>query len=172
MRQPKEESIPWERIKALLLDSDGVLTDGGVYLPEEDAPEFRRFDIKDGFGITRLLGTGFPIAVISRSPSVPVRTRCKRLGIEDVYVGVKDKVASAGDFLKKHGIDWNEAAFMGDDVPDLPLMNRVGFSLAPEDASEEVLEEVSWVSRRLGGHGAVREVCDRIYRARRASPLR
>jgi len=167
MRQPEEESIPWGRIKALLLDSDGVLTDGGVYLPEEDGPETRRFDIKDGFGITRLLGTGFPIAVISRSPSVPVKTRCQRLGIEHAFVGVKDKVACAEGFLREQGVDWEAAAFMGDDVPDLPLMKRVGFSFAPEDASEEVLEAVSWVSSRPGGYGAVREVCDRIYRARR-----
>ncbi len=169
MRQPEEESIPWGRIKALLLDSDGVLTDGGVYLPENDAPEFRRFDIKDGFGLTRLLGAGFPIAVISRSPSVPVQTRCRRLGIENAFVGVADKVTCAESFLRKQGIEWEAAAFMGDDVPDLPLLRQVGLSLAPADASEEVRKAVTWVSGRNGGQGAVREVCDRIYWARLAS---
>ena len=166
MRQPEEESMNWARIKALLLDSDGVLTDGGVYLPEKGAPEFRRFDIKDGFGITRLLGTGFPIAVISRSPSVPVETRCQRLGIRHVFVGVADKVACAESFLKDQGLSWEDAAFMGDDVPDLPLMQRVGLSLAPADASDEILEVASWVSGQKGGQGAVREACDRIYQAR------
>lgn len=169
MQQSEEESISWGRIKALLLDSDGVLTDGGVYIPENSAPEFRRFDIKDGYGITRLLGNGFPVAVISRSPSAPVQTRCQRLGIRNVFIGVLDKVACAEGFLQKEGIDWADAAFMGDDVPDLPLMDRVGFSLAPADASEEVLSVVDWVSSRKGGHGAVREVCDRIFQARNPS---
>ncbi|MFP4351393.1 MAG: KdsC family phosphatase [Puniceicoccaceae bacterium] len=165
---PQEESIRWERIKVLLLDSDGVLTDGGVFLPESGAPEYRRFDIKDGFGITRLLSGGFPLAVISRSPSVPVRIRCERLGIPHVFLGAADKTACAAELLERLGLAWRDAAFMGDDVPDLPLLGKVGFPLAPADASPEVLRAAAWVSGRPGGSGAVREACDRIHFARSA----
>ena len=165
MKPPEAEPIEWERVRALLLDSDGVLTDGGIYLPETAEAEFRRFDIKDGFGIARLVARKFPIAVISRSPSVPVRTRCERLGIPDVFLGIEDKDACAGEYLDRIGVDWSETAFMGDDVPDLPLLRKVGYPLAPADASPEVHGAAVWISRRSGGHGAVREACDRIFAA-------
>jgi 3-deoxy-D-manno-octulosonate 8-phosphate phosphatase (KDO 8-P phosphatase) len=165
--QPNEgESMDWGRIKLLLLDSDGVLTDGGVYLPESEGPEIRRFDIKDGFGITRLLGEGFPIGVISRSPSTPVRVRCERLGIPHIFLGAKDKVDCAKQILNQLNLDWSDMAFMGDDVPDLPLLEKVGFSLTPQNGAFEVREKVMWVSQFPGGGGAVREACDKIYNAR------
>ncbi len=160
-----QKAIQWEQIKVLLLDSDGVLTDGGVFLPESGESEFRRFDIKDGFGITRLLAEGFPIAVISRSPSVPVRNRCRRLGIPHVFLGVSDKVACARELLTTLDLTWECAAFMGDDLPDLPLLEKVAFPLAPADASPEVIRTASWVSRKRGGFGAVREACDVIFHA-------
>jgi len=161
-----QEAIRWEQIKVLLLDSDGVLTDGGVFLPDSGEMEFRRFDIKDGFGITRLLSEGVPIAVISRSPSVPVRNRCKRLGVPHVFLGVSDKVACAEGLLTTLDLTWESAAFMGDDIPDLPLLEKVGFPLAPANASPEVIRAAAWVSDRPGGFGAVREACDRIHVAR------
>jgi len=166
MTTRKDETINWNTIEILLLDSDGVLTDGGVYLPETGGAEIRRFDIKDGFGITRLLETGFPIAVISRSPSTPVETRCEKLGIQHVFLAAKDKVACAEALLGKLRIDWSKAAFMGDDVPDLPLLEKVGTSLAPRNASSEVIEKVAWISRFDGGAGAVREVCDNLFHSR------
>ncbi|MGE9291323.1 MAG: KdsC family phosphatase, partial [Puniceicoccales bacterium] len=144
--QPKEgETMDWARIKVLLLDSDGVLTDGGVYLPESGGPEIRRFDIKDGFGITRLLDVGFPIGVISRSPSTPVETRCKRLGIPHIYLGAKNKVACAEEILESLNLSWEDAAFMGDDVPDLPLLEKVAFPLTPANGSPEVATKVKWI---------------------------
>jgi len=155
--------MDWARIKVLLLDSDGVLTDGGVFLPESGGSEFRRFDIKDGFGIARLLSIGFPIAVISRSPSTPVSTRCEKLGIKHVFLGAKDKVACAEKLLKELGLDWKEAAFMGDDVPDIPLLQQVGKSLCPANASKETLDHADWVSQFPGGQGAVREISDKLY---------
>ncbi|MEM0964741.1 MAG: HAD-IIIA family hydrolase [Verrucomicrobiota bacterium] len=163
MSDPEKNAINWPGIKALLLDSDGVLTDGGVYLPSEGSNEYRRFDIKDGFGITRLLSIGFPIAVISRSPSTPVWERCRRLGVEHVFLAVEDKVACAEEFLASQGIEPSEAAFMGDDVPDLKLLKRVGYPMAPNDASPEVLGVAKWISQKRGGFGAVREVCDLLY---------
>ncbi len=153
----------WNQIKVLLLDSDGVLTDGGVYLPENGGGEIRRFDIKDGFGITRLLERKFPIAVISRSPSTPVESRCKKLGIPSVFVGVTDKVDCAHNLLDRLEIEWRNAAFMGDDIPDIPLLEKVGYPLAPSNAVPEVRQLVKWISRFPGGAGAVREACDNIY---------
>ena len=166
METGKSESIHWERIQILLLDSDGVLTDGGVYLPEEGGVEMRRFNIKDGLGITRLLGEDFPVAVISRSPSTPVRNRCERLGIGHIFLGAKDKVACAEELLQTLEIPWENAAFMGDDLPDLPLLAKVGLAMAPRDAAAEVVDRVDWVSGFDGGQGAVREACDQIYRGR------
>jgi len=167
MEAGKTESGDWCKIKALLLDSDGVLTDGGVYLPEEGGSEMRRFNIKDGFGITRLLHTGTPVGVISRSPSTPVKTRCERLGIPYVFLGVQDKVECANELISSLGLEWCDIAFMGDDVPDLPLIKRVGVSMAPNDAATEVLKEAQWISNYPGGNGAVREACDRIYWAKK-----
>ncbi len=168
MESMEEESIDWSQIKVLLLDSDGVLTDGGVYLPELGGSEFRRFNIKDGFGITRLLSTGFPIAVISRSPSTPVMVRCERLGIEHVYLGIENKTSKAAEILNELDLDWSDVAFMGDDVPDLELLNKVGFPFTPSDAAEEVRRHAIWASKFPGGGGAVRECCDRIYFSRSA----
>ena len=168
MKPNEGETMDWGRIKVLLLDSDGVLTDGGVYLPEAGGPEIRRFDIKDGFGIARLLKDGFPIGVISRSPSTPVQTRCEKLGIPHIYLGAKDKVACAKKILDQLKLDWSDAAFMGDDVPDLPLLQKVAFPLTPLNGAEEIREATKWVSRFPGGGGAVREACDHIFRARQA----
>lgn len=152
--------LPWKKIRCLLLDSDGVMTDGGVYLTGTDAPEYRRFDIKDGYGIVQLIKSGIIVAIISKSPSIPVSKRCEKLGIKEVHLAVSEKLACADELRKRYNLKWEEIAFMGDDIPDMKLLQKVGISLAPGDAVERVRESVDWVSTRPGGHGAIREVAD------------
>lgn len=149
----------WKRIRVLFLDSDGVLTEGGVYVDEEGR-ELRRFSIKDGYGIAKLLRSGVEVAVISRSPAEPVVARARRLGISRIHTGEKDKVARAEAILAELGYSWAEAAFMGDDIPDLPLLGKVGLALAPADAVSTVRAAAHWVASAPGGRGAIREVAD------------
>jgi len=152
--------LPWKNIRCLLLDSDGVLTDGGVYQSGTDAPEYRRFDIKDGYGIVQLIKRGIQVAIISKSPSTPVRKRCEKLGMSEIHLGVAHKLSCADEIRQRYGLKWQEIAFMGDDIPDLELLQKVGISLAPLDAVKTIRESVHWVSQYPGGKGAVREVAD------------
>jgi 3-deoxy-D-manno-octulosonate 8-phosphate phosphatase (KDO 8-P phosphatase) len=152
----------WRTARALLLDSDGVLTDGGVFFGAEGEGEFRRFDIKDGFGLARLAAMGFPIAILSRSSFPAIRTRAERLGLHSVFLGVDDKVKTADFWRQELGLAWEELAFMGDDIPDLALLARVGLALGPVDAVPTVRARVHWTSNHPGGQGAVREACDRL----------
>jgi 3-deoxy-D-manno-octulosonate 8-phosphate phosphatase (KDO 8-P phosphatase) len=147
------------RVRLLALDSDGVLTDGGVYVGE-DGREFRRFDIKDGLGLKRVMERGIAVAVLSSSPVEAVRHRCAWLGIAEVHLGVVDKVACLKDLCTRLGVSLDQVAYMGDDLADLPVMQIVGLPCGPADTVHEVRTVVRLITVRPGGHGAVRELCD------------
>ena len=149
------------QIKLLALDSDGVLTDGGVYMLD-DGREFRRFSIKDGLGIKQVQALGVVVAVISASSVAVVRYRAQRLGIAHIYLGESDKLQRLSALCDEHEIDLAQAAYMGDDLKDMEVMAAVGFSAAPADAVAQVRQTASYVTTQAGGHGAVREVCDAI----------
>lgn len=151
------------KVRLLALDSDGVLTDGGVYILE-DGGEFRRFDIHDGAGLKAVMQAGVRVAVISSGRSPVVQHRCKQLGIPDVYVGVDDKLDCLNAVCAKYGIELREVCYMGDDLVDLPVLKAVGLPCAPADAIPSVLEAAACVTQRAGGHGAVRELCDLLLR--------
>lgn len=146
-------------VKLLILDSDGVLTDGGVYIDEEGR-EMRRFNIKDGAGIKRLQAAGIPVAIISSAAARPVESRARTLGVTDVFVGARDKVEVADRLRQKYALQWEQIGFVGDDVADLDLLRRVGFPVAVGDAIDEVKSVAKLVLERAGGHGAVRELSD------------
>jgi 3-deoxy-D-manno-octulosonate 8-phosphate phosphatase (KDO 8-P phosphatase) len=153
-------------LRALVLDVDGVLTDGGmVYGPEGEG--FKRFDVKDGLGLRLLRESGLRLALISGEDSKITLRRAEKLRIEEVHLGVEDKEAAFRDLLSRHGIPAEWAAYMGDDLNDLGPLSLAGVAAAPSDAAPEVLRRVRWVTRRPGGRGAVREVCDAILAARR-----
>lgn len=156
-------SVEFPKIKALLLDSDGILTDGGVYLGA-NGEQMRRFDIKDGLGLVRLQKHGIQVGIISASPATPVLERAKALKIEQVYVGETNKVERAQSILADWNIPLSETAYMGDDLTDLPLLRRVGYPITVADASAGIrsLDEICYTTHARGGHGAVREVCDLI----------
>ena len=154
--------IPWGQVKLLGLDIDGVLTDGGITW-HQDGTVSRRFDIKDGFGLVRFQESGGIVAVISSSTSQVGVERLTALGIQHVYTGVADKAVQLTEVMTSLGIDADQVAFIGDDVPDLGCFELVGISVAPADAAAEVRPRARYVTTAPGGRGAVREVCDAIW---------
>jgi 3-deoxy-D-manno-octulosonate 8-phosphate phosphatase (KDO 8-P phosphatase) len=151
------------RIRLLLLDVDGVLTDGRIwYGPEGEA--LKAFDVKDGHGIV-LLRDHLQLGVISGRTGKATEARLRELRVAHLIFGQRDKLAGYAT-LAHLGIPDDEVAYMGDDVNDLPLLRRVGLSAAPADARPEVLSAVHFVARSGGGRGAVRELCDLLLRSR------
>jgi len=155
------------RLRLLILDVDGVLTDGRIwYGPEGEA--LKAFDVKDGHGLV-LLRDHVQLAVISGRPGKASEVRLRELGVKHLVFGQRDKLAGYAT-LAPLGIPDEEVGYMGDDVNDLPLLHRVGLSVAPADALPEVRAAVHLVTAARGGRGAVRELCDLLLRARGLSP--
>lgn len=152
-------------VRLLALDSDGVLTDGGVYISEEGC-SFRRFDIKDGLGLRNLLDAALDVVILSSSPDKSVLRRAQTLGISRVYIGVQDKLAKLIEICQHLGVEMDQVCYMGDDLPDLPVMQVVGLACAPNNASPEVLSITDYICEHDGGFGAVREICDLILDTR------
>jgi 3-deoxy-D-manno-octulosonate 8-phosphate phosphatase (KDO 8-P phosphatase) len=154
------------RIRLVLLDVDGVLTDGRIWFgPEGEA--LKAFDVRDGHGIVRLRDQ-VEFGVISGRPGKATRKRLEELGFKHLVFSQIDKLSGYAT-LAHLGYADEEVAYMGDDVNDIPLLRRVGLSCAPADAYPDVLREARFVSRHPGGRGAVRELCDLILEARRAT---
>ena len=152
------------KIKLIIFDVDGVLTDGGLYFTEDGA-EFKRFNSLDGHGIKMLKDNGVEVAVITARDSKTVAYRMKNLGIANFYQGQSDKVVAFSDLLQKLNLSADAVAYVGDDVIDLPVMTKVGFSIAVANAHDMVKQHADLTTKNSGGHGAVREVCDFILKA-------
>jgi len=150
-------------VKLLILDVDGVLTDGTITY-DHLGREVKFFNTKDGYGIVRAQREGMRVAVVSGRHSWQVEKRCRELKVEEVYQGVSDKLALYEKLKEKFGLKDEEVAAMGDDLPDLPVLQRAGVSGAPADAVPEVKVIVDFVSRREGGRGAVREFIDYLLK--------
>lgn len=157
-----------KRIRLVLLDVDGVMTDGSI-LYTSTGTELKSFDVKDGYGIVKGRRAGLQFGIITGKRSPIVLQRARELDIREVYQNSRDKEKDYVKILKKLRVAESEAAFIGDDEPDLPVLRRVGFSAAPADALAGVRHEVDYVCAASGGHGAVREVIDLILGAREAS---
>jgi 3-deoxy-D-manno-octulosonate 8-phosphate phosphatase (KDO 8-P phosphatase) len=149
----------------LLLDVDGVMTDGGIYFTER-GDELKKFNIQDGYGIVKLQRKGVMVGIITGRASDLVRRRAAELGIAEVYQNLDNKLEAYEAVKTKHGIGDAAIAYIGDDEPDLPVLKKVGFSAAPGDAVDIVRRSVHYVCKRRGGEGAVREVVDLILRSR------
>ena len=152
-----------ERVKLLILDVDGVLTDGSINYTD-DGREFKSFDVKDGHGIKLLMRTGIGVAMVTARESEAVALRARDLGVEDLYQGQKEKLGAFEAILKKRGLSAGECAYVGDDLIDLPVLRRVGFSVAVADAVDEVKEAADYVTGAGGGRGAVRETAELIMK--------
>lgn len=149
------------RIKLLLLDVDGVLTDCRVFL-DSNGEWKRLFSIRDGYGIKRLTESGYQVGVITGSKSKDIQERVKALGMHFFVEGTLDKKPAFDLILKQAGLSADEVAFVGDDDFDLPVLRAAGFAATVPEAMEEVLESVHYITSRPGGNGAVREVCEMI----------
>ena len=152
------------RIRLLLFDVDGVLTDGKILL-HPDGTESKRFDIKDGTGIVWAHRAGLVTGLLSARQSAATAQRAAQLAIRIVHQQAQTKLDAYQQILREHRFDDADVAYMGDDLLDLPVLARVGLSTAPADAAEEVRRRVHWVSRARGGDGAVRELVELILRA-------
>ncbi|QEM68123.1 HAD-IIIA family hydrolase [Geobacter sp. FeAm09] len=150
-------------IKLLLLDVDGVMTDGGI-IYDGNGLETKVFNVKDGHGIKMLQRAGIQVGIITGRSSAVVNVRAQELGIELVYQGALRKLESYEDVKRKTGLGDSQIAYVGDDVIDVPVMRRVGFAAAPRDALAEARNAAHYITERDGGRGAVREVCDLILK--------
>ncbi len=146
-------------IKVVFFDVDGVLTDGGLYFSEH-GETLKRFNTLDGHGLKLLKQAGITPVIITGRDSAPLRVRLKALGIEHARFGTEDKLPAAEDYLKQLGLGWHQAAAMGDDWPDLPMMQRAAMACAPLNAHAQALALAHFVTSRPGGSGAVRDFCD------------
>lgn len=155
-----------KKIRALLLDVDGVLTDGAI-IYGADGIELKVFDSQDGYGIVNAINHGIRVGIITARKSEVVERRAADLGIVDLYQGSLDKLTPYQKVKEKYELEDSEIAYIGDDLLDLPLLQRVGFSAAPANAVRDVKMKVDYVAKERGGHGAVREIIDVILKARK-----
>jgi len=150
-------------VKLIILDVDGVLTDGSI-IYDSEGKEYKVFNVKDGYGIATAIKRGLKVVVISGRSSPAVEKRCKELGITEVFQGVSDKLEVYEKVKEKYHLKDSEIAAMGDDIPDIPILKKVGFSGAPKDAVPEVKRAVDLVTESPGGKGAVREFIDYLLK--------
>lgn len=151
------------KIKLLLLDVDGVLTDGRIVY-SNDGNETKSFDVKDGHGLKLIQRAGIQVGIITGRQSQIVANRADELGIEILYQGCRDKLEPYEQILSRTGLKDENIAYVGDDVVDMPVLLRAGFAATVADAVEDVKQYVHYISERPGGRGAVREICDLILK--------
>jgi len=154
-----------QQVKLLLLDVDGVLTDGMIIYDDSNV-ETKMFNVKDGLGIRLLIDNGIQVGIVTGRSAPALTHRCKNLGIEIIFDGIRDKAKALESIIRQTGRNPQEIAFMGDDLPDLPIMNRVGLGIAVADAHDHVRNEALLVTSANGGKGAVREVSEAILKAK------
>lgn len=154
----------FKNIRLLVLDVDGVMTDGGLTIGD-DGLEYKTFHTHDGLGMKLLKATGVELAIITGRTSNIVKQRAESTGVAHFYQGAADKLVAFNDLMKASGLQANQCAFMGDDVVDLPPMLKCGLALAVPDSAALVLKYAHYVTNKAGGHGAVREVCELIMQA-------
>lgn len=157
-------------IKVLALDVDGVLTDGSLTF-SQNGEELKTFNAKDGQGIVCLNKAGFITVIITARKNGTVEHRAKNLGIKELHQGVKFKLPVLEQILEKYNLTFDNVAYMGDDLPDVCILEKVGLSCCPNDAVQEVQKVCKFKSKYNGGRGAVREVCDAILRGHNIEPL-
>lgn len=155
--------VKTKAIKLLLLDVDGVLTDGRITY-DNQGNELKSFDVKDGHGLKLLQRAGIEVGIITGRKSDLVARRAVELGIDILYQGALRKLDPYLEILEKLGLDDEQVAYVGDDLIDLPVLRRVGFSATVSDAHPEMFPLVDYVCQRGGGRGAVREVCDLLLK--------
>jgi 3-deoxy-D-manno-octulosonate 8-phosphate phosphatase (KDO 8-P phosphatase) len=150
-------------VKAFAFDVDGVFTDGTVII-HPSGELLRTSNTRDGYAVHKAIKQGFPVAIISGGKSESVRERFRGIGVTDIYLGVSDKVEALEDFRFKYGFELSDILYMGDDLPDYEVMQRVGFPTCPADAAPEIIGISAYISNCAGGKGCVRDVIEQVLK--------
>ncbi|MBN2667831.1 MAG: HAD hydrolase family protein [Bacteroidales bacterium] len=153
-----------KHVKAFAFDVDGVFSSASV-LMHPSGEMLRTSNIKDGYAIYHARKMGYPVAIITGGDSELVRQRFSYLGVEHIYLKSRDKMLDFQDFIKKENLDPKAILYMGDDIPDYPVMKSVGIPTCPEDAAVEIKSVAKYISHRKGGEGCVRDVVEQVLRA-------
>ena len=153
----------FQHITSFIFDVDGVLTDGGVWLMENGL-QARRMNIKDGLALQMAMKNNYNLVIISGGYSEPVLQRLQYLGVKEIHLGLKDKHGFVDQYLKQHSLNWKEVLYMGDDLPDLPVLKACGLPACPADAAIEVQKISTYISPLAGGHGCVRDVIEKVLK--------
>lgn len=153
-----------KKIRAIIFDIDGVLSSETITLSAEGDP-LRTVNIKDGYAIQLAMKLGLRIVILSGARVQSIRKRYEYLGVEDIYIGCAVKIETYENFLRKYGLKDDEVIYMGDDIPDLEVMRRVGCPVCPKDACPEIKDVSIYISDRIGGHGCGRDVIEQTLRA-------
>ncbi len=152
-----------KHINTFIFDVDGVLTDGTVTIMT-NGDMLRRMNIKDGYALKTAVDAGFNVFVISGGTNEGVRVRLKNLGLNDIYLGAHNKIEQFNDYLHKKDISAKNVLYMGDDIPDAPVMKLVGLPTCPQDAAPEIKAISKYISHKMGGKGAVRDVIEQVLK--------
>ena len=150
-------------IKLILLDVDGTLTDGGIYLGNS-GEELKKFNVKDGYAIKQAINQGYRIAIITGGNNIGTRLRFEQLGVTDVYMANHLKIEPLKEYMEKYDLRPEEILYMGDDIPDVAPMKLVGLPTCPQDAVAEVKAVARYISHLGGGQGCVREVIEQVMK--------
>ena len=153
-----------KNVTTFIFDYDGVMTDGTVYMDSNGDP-LRTSNVKDGYALQLVSKLGYHVAVITGAVVTNITKRLNMLGVNDVFTGVPDKVVKLEEYMKANGLKEEQIVYMGDDIPDIRVMQRVGVPACPADASEEVRSISRFISDRPGGHGCVRDVIEQTLKA-------
>ena len=153
----------FQDISCFVFDVDGVLTDGGVLLLENGL-QARRMNIKDGLALQMALKNNYRVVIISGGTSEPVISRLQYLGLNEIHLGLKDKLKFLEGLMEQSKLQWNEMLYMGDDLPDLPVLEKVGLPCCPADSAIEVKKISKYISPLNGGYGCVRDVIEKVLK--------
>lgn len=153
----------FKKVTTFIFDIDGVLTDGTL-LVLHDGLQARQMHVKDGFGLQMAMKKGYNVFVISGGVSEEAKRRLEYLGLKEIHIGIADKTKFVAELLKSKKIKWDEVLYMGDDLPDIALLKKVGLSCCPADAANELKSVVKYISSFNGGWGCVRDVIEKVLR--------
>lgn len=153
----------FNNIRSFIFDVDGVMTDGKIHVLA-NGEQIRSFSVKDGWAIVKAIKEGYHIAIISSGNYEGVRTRLEYLGVKEIHLGVKNKIDFLEELREKHNLGYEEILYMGDDIPDLPILSKVGLPCCPADAANDVFSVCRYISSIKGGEGCVREVIEKTLR--------
>ena len=153
----------FKKVKAFAFDVDGVFTNGDI-LVNEKGEQWRTFNVKDGYALQLAIKAGYPVLIVSGGKSEGVKLRLQALGVKDVFINESNKMAVLNAWMERTHLSLEDILFMGDDAPDLEVMQRVGFPTCPADAIEDIKQVSLYISPQAGGKGAVRDVIEKVMR--------